>query len=800
MSETRRLRLVVASESLGELVVQRATLRERLSEPTQALVDVHASDVDPGFAGATDEPVIITWTRDDVPVRAMTLRLRAVRYRGFINEVSTFELDLRSSFDFLKLTKNTRKFRDMTSKDIISSVLGGKVDVSFELARAPWSLPYVVQYKESDFDFVSRLAEFDGIYYAATDEDTLVMHDTSSAAPPFRGGLPCALVSPGGALSHGDEALLALSRVTRVGSGRATVNDYHWKTPALDLLKSARGARDELLEVYDYPSGYRRPDQGDVLAKLRVEAFEAEKRSIRGETSFVDLCPHRVLTVDHVDGVAFSGEYVVTAVTHLYEDTDTAGGVARNRFEAIPRATPFRPRPDTPRPEIGGYDTAMVRGPEGEEIHTDKYGRAKVQFHWDREAKGTDADSRWIRVLQETSSSMTLARVGWEVAVTYIDSDPDRPVAVARMINGHMVPTYAQPAHQNVMTIKTETYPGKAGFNEIRLDDTAGAQQIYMFAQRDHASEVQHDKREWVGNDERVTAHLAVSRDVQKTQTVDIGIDLKRTVDASEAHGINGNRSETIGGSETVKVGDTTSLDVVANDLEKVGSLRLTIAGGITPPNPLNSLKAALPQKPDPKTMAQGVAAGGSPGDALKSAVPSPDAMKSSVQNALTPPSLESLLSGQITRNVTEMYKKKVGGAVIALAGGGISVNAAKFLAEVVGGARILVAAKESLNANSSGKFIRLVGAMITRKAGKDITTSAHDAVVTIGGNATFSAKDKVELRGQKIEITALKSVHLEKDGLTIDMTPAKITISGDVKLKSKDKINVQGAPDNVSQ
>jgi len=253
-------------------------------------------------------------------------------------------------------------------------------------------------------------------------------------------------------------------------------------------------------------------------------------------------------------------------------------------------------------------------------------------------------------------------------------------------------------------------------------------------------------------------------------------------------------------GSETVKVGDTTSLGSVSNDVEKVGSLRLTIAGGITPPNPLASLKSALPSKPDPKALAQSALTGGSPAAALKSAIPSPEAMKSSLQNALKPPSLESLLSGQITRNVGEFYKKKVGGAVIALAGGGISLMATKLLAELVGGARILVASKESINANSSGKFIRLVGGMINRKAGKDITTSAHDSKVTIGGNATFTAKDKVELRGQKIEITAREKVHLEKAGLTIDMTPTKITISGDLKLKSKDKVNVHGTPDNVSQ
>jgi len=806
---------MVISSPVGEIAVQRATIRERLSEPTRALVEIHSAAVDPGLAGATDGEVTITWTRDDQPVRSIALRLRGVAFRGVQKGVNVFELDLRSSFDFLKLTKNTRKFRDMSSKDIIASVLAGKVSAAFELARPPWSLPYTVQYRESDFDFVSRLAEFDGVFYEATDEDTLVMRDTSAAAAPFRGGAPLTLRTSAGALAHGDESLFALSRVTRVGSGKSTVNDYHWKTPALDLIQSAAGARDTQLEVYDYPSGYRVPDQGRAIASLRVEAFEAEKRAIRGSTTFVDLRPGRAMTIEHVDGASFSGEYFVTEVTHTYEDVE--GAVGQNRFEAIPKATPFRPKPSTPRPEMGGYDTAMVRGPAGEEIHTDALGRAKVQFHWDREAKGTDEDSRWIRVLQETSSSMTLARVGWEVAVTYVDSDPDRPVAIARMINGQMVPTYAQPGHQNVMTIRTETYPGKAGINELRLDDTAGSQQIWQFAERDVAIEVKNDKREWIGHDETYTVGLGVTRQVRKNQSVEIGIDMKRTVGVDEVQNVEGNRTESIGGSETVNLGGTSLLDVGANDTETVGSLRFTLAGGIKPPpNPLDQLKSALPKPPDPKAIAKdalgdakGALAGGSLPDpkaaaakataSLKASIPTPESLKASVKGALQPPSLESLLDGQITRAVVETSTKKVGAAMIALAGGQITIAASKLLAEVVGGARVMIAAKESLNTTSAGKFIRLVGGMITRKAGKDITTSANEAAITIGGDASFAAKDKVELRGKTVKITAAKSVHLEKGELTIDMTPAKIVIGGNLKLKAADTINVHGTPDNVS-
>src|SRR5262249_7904827 len=130
------------------------------------------------------------------------------------------------------------------------------------------------------------------------------------------------------------------------------------------------------------------------------------------------------------------------------------------------------------------------------------FGRFRAQFHWDREAVGTDADSRWLRIVQESASSMFLARVGWEMNVGYIDGDPDRPIGLARNINGVMRPTYAQPAKKNVMTIKTRTSPATGGYNEIRLDDTAGAMAFDVRAERDLIGAIRHDRSETIGVNE----------------------------------------------------------------------------------------------------------------------------------------------------------------------------------------------------------------------------------------------------------------------------------------------------------
>ncbi|MBK9258714.1 MAG: type VI secretion system tip protein VgrG [Polyangiaceae bacterium] len=798
----------------GAFPVRHAIIREELSTPTWATVELRVAS-DPGFGSMVDSDARLVFTVGGRAVRDVSLRVRSSKFLGHREGLLAFELDLRAAMWFLRLSKNTRKFRDQSTREIVSQVIGGRVPFRFEIVREPWSLPYVVQYEEIDFDFVSRLLEKEGIYYAIEDDGTVVFADQSSAADPFGPHGSLALITAQDALTHGEEALFALGRGTRVGTGRATVNDYHWKTPDLDLIQSVAGARDTALENYDYPTGYRLPDQGKTLARLRVESFEARKRYVSGETSFIMLRTNRSISIAHADGISFAGDYFLVSVTHEFRHASDDVTTLKNRFEATPLSIPFRPEIRTPRPEVGGYDTAMVRGPIGEEIHTDVYGRCKVQFHWDREAKGTDEDSRWLRVLQETSSSMTLARIGWEVAIQYLHSDPDRPIVIARMINGQMIPIYGQPAHQNVMVIRTESYPGKNGYNEIKIDDTSGAQKIYMRAQHQHLIVVEHDKREWVGHDETYTIEDNTSRRVDKHQTMHVGDDHKVRIGVDEGLTVESNRTETIGGNETVTVGGAIGLDVTKNEQEIVGALRMTIAGGITPPkppNPLDALKSALPsapKKPDLKELGQQAlqnpaGAKESLGSSLKQSIPTPASLKesatSSLKKAVQPPSLKSLLSGQITRAVSGTLKKTVGGAMITLAGEGVSENVQKMLAEVIGGLRVLIGKNGDVANTSAGSFTRLIGGMVLKKAGKDVAHSAEESNVTIAGNAEMTAAEKLEVRGQTITIEAKKRAHLKKGDLSIELTPSKINIEGSLKLTSKDRIRIKGAPDNVTR
>jgi type VI secretion system secreted protein VgrG len=796
-SPLRRLEVVVVTPQ-GEVAARALAMREAVSEPTSAQVELSLHQ-DPGLGGAVDADVDLVWLLSGREVRRQRLRVAAVHFRGVRQGMLRFTLDLRHPFHFLSIGEDTRKFRDLDARAIVDQVLGGAgVDRSWSLARAPWSRPVCIQYRESRLAFVSRLLEFEGMHYVCEDDGGLAISDRSSAAAALF-EQPLRLVTARGALTHDVDALLAIERGRRVGSGKVTVNDYDWKRPAASLLASAGDERDAALEVYDFPTGYRREDQGATLARLRLEAHVARKTFFQGETSAPTLRAGRRLAVEHEEGVSYAADTFLLEVTH---DFQIAEGDAppryQNRFESIPAEVPYRTVPLTPEPRVGGYHTARVVGPPGEEIHTDPFGRCKVSMFWDREADGTDRDSRWLRTLQETSSCIILARVGWEMGVAYVDGSPDRPVAIARLINGTMVPTYAQPGNQNVLTIKTETYPGKQGHNEIKIDDTAGAQRIDVRAQRDALALVKHDQSETIGRDETQQIGTDLTRVVSKTQRLDIGRNDTVRIGATDRWTVTRDREERVGGSEKVKVGTDVTITVGRREREAVGSLRTSIVGGVKPPS---LPKLEKPKMPDLKGAMTGalkegknpLAAGAA---SLKSAVPSLDGIKA----AAKPPQLDDLIQGQITRSASERMSRTVGAASIALARGAMARDAGKLLVEVTGGLRLASSAKESITRASSKDMVRMIGGALIEKAGTSLTRAADVGVTTIGGNAAFEATKKLELRGETIRVEAQTSLDLVCGGLSIAMTPDTLTITGDLKLKTGSSIQVGGSPDDLTR
>lgn len=723
-----------------------ARIVEGISELSYAEVEISTPN-HLALSGALLADAALEICIEGAPARRWTFRLGGACFLGIAEGMNRYKLDLHPRLWFLRHTKNTRKFRNLTAQEIVASVLS-EAGVSFKwnLTRTPLKRKYCVQYRESNLAFVLRLLEFEGIYYTFTSDDVIELGDRSSSADFVAGERHFELIDAAGALDRERLGIHAWRRTARVASGKATVNDFNWKKPRLNLLTSAEAEADVELETYHFPTGFRDPKGGEHLARVRLEAQRVEARVVSGKSNVPSFTPLRKLSFGAQSGAGFAGEYLLIAVEHRahtmrYEtvlSVAAAGRAYENELRAIPSNVPFRPSWRTPRPTVEGCHTAMVRGPAGAEIHTDKYGRFRAQFHWDREARSTDEDSRWLRLLQETATSMVLARVGWEISVAYIDGDPDRPVGIARNINGVMTPAYGLPANKSVMTIKTPTSPKNSGHNEIRLDDKAGAQSFYIRAERDFIGVVKRDRVERIGANQTHFVGVHMNHTVTRDQSLSIGANSTTVIAGDQRVTVSGDRSITVGGDESIHAGATVATSVLANDSEVVGSTRTTLAG-------------------------------------------------------LTQP-------GSINRRTEVNLLRTVGGAFLTLARENAQTLIQQNYLHAVGGVELTVTKKGNISQIVSGEKNLTVGGALIRSSGEDMGIGAETSKVTVAGAAQLTSAKRVEYRGNSIELEALSGMKIAAPGLEITLTPSSVTLKGNVLLDAGEKVATTGGPNEVTR
>jgi type VI secretion system secreted protein VgrG len=798
-----------------------------VSEGLSTLTEIHAeiaSKTDIDFGPLVEADAVVVVTIDGAETRRFTGRLARARFVG-VKDILHYVVELRPALWFLSLDLDTRKFRDQTTEAIVSSVLNrAGVAHEWRVERPSNSRPYTVQYRETNLAFVTRLLEYEGYYFSFEPDGTMIIGDSSPAEARVPGPFVFELRETAGALAHGALGITSFTSGSNVTTGRASVNDYDWKKPKVVLLQSSAGERDQDLEHYDYPTGYRDPAAGLVLARLRQEAHSCERDWVSGTSTAPWMTSGRQFDFVHFEAMDFSGTYCLVRLQHKFRSAGAAdsNGAYENTFFAIPAATPWRPLLTTPRPTIQGNHTAMVRGPAGEEIHTDRFGRAKVQFHWDREAKGTDEDSRWVRVLQETSASMVLARVGWEVGVGYIDGDPDRPIELSRLINGQMMPTYGQPSRKNMMSIKTESYPGKQGFNELRMDDSQGSMRMDWHAERDLATVVENDKTEKVASNYTHLVKNGLDRVVEKNQSVTIGGNETKDVQLDYNDNTKKDRNETVGGSETVQFALSGQRNVEGNDTETVGGSRQTSVGipGVSVPGAKGMIGMLVPHSlgapPDGIGGAEVFAASavqlagpqapgrevGQPSGAelkskLASQVPSAEAVASGAAGGSGGQGGEN--KGIISRDVRKRLTRTVSGAWLALAGGSVIYSTGTKLGELVGGLKMTLSTEGSIM-QTAEKFLRdTVLGMKMRKSKDDMSVSAKETRVKVVGATSLHSDELVECRGKEIVIEGQEKVTLRSGGLLIELTPEKTTITGSLKAKSGNTIKIAGSPDELT-
>ena len=396
-------------------------------------------------------------------------------------------------------------------------------EVRFALSSPYEPRDYCVQYRESDWAFISRLMEEDGIFYFfehQEDRHVLVIGDGVAALRPIP-GIELLPFRRAAGLVVLEDHIQRFRFAQEVRAGRATLKDFSFKQPGLTMEVNHEADTDPDLEIYDYPGEYMDPGRGTsargrTLARLRLDALRATQRVAQGESDCERLCPGYLFTFSEHPRADYNTRYLLTGVSHqgyqpqVLEEEAGAGTVSyANHFTCIPEKVPYRPLRVTPRPQVRGLQTAIVVGPPGEEIHTDVHGRVKVQFHWDRQGQRNEHSSCWIRVSQvwagEGWGGMFIPRIGQEVLVDFIEGDPDRPVIVGRVYNGDNPTPYVLPDEKTKSTLRSSTSPGGNGYNELRFEDEKGSEQFFMHAQRNMDVHVKNDSLENILRDRHQT-------------------------------------------------------------------------------------------------------------------------------------------------------------------------------------------------------------------------------------------------------------------------------------------------------
>jgi len=453
----------------------------------------------------------------------------AMGIEGSINRRFAYRLVLRPWLWLLTRRSDTRIFQMMNLDAILKQVFEPfSPDYELHFTGAMPQYEYCVQYRETDFNFVSRLMEQEGVYYYFKHEagkHTMMIVDSPSAhqSCPHQESFEYRESVQG----HLDfEPITGWHLRNEIQSGQVVLRDYDFQHPKTSLQSTARATRSDAstkLEVYDYPGLYPTKVAGDRYSKLRVEELQARYVRVDAMGSFATLATGYLFNlVKHPRSDQNKAHLVVsTQIECAFSGYES--GEDRTfcdcHFTAMPGSETYRPRRDTPKPFVAGLHTAVVVGPPGThgsaaaEIHTDKYGRVKIQFHWDRKGAHDDKSSCWVRVSSPWAGQawgmISLPRIGQEVVVDFLEGDPDRPLITGRVYNGEQMPPYALPDNKTVSTNKSRSSEkgSASNFNELRFEDKKDSEYVWLQAEKDFHQLVKNDATlQVLGNQERLVS------------------------------------------------------------------------------------------------------------------------------------------------------------------------------------------------------------------------------------------------------------------------------------------------------
>jgi len=490
---------------------------------------------------------------------------------------------------FLTRTSDCRIFQKKKVPDIVKQIFDemNLKDYKLQLFGNFLEREYCVQYRETDFNFISRLLEEEGIYYFFEHKNgvhTLILANDPAGHKPCPHQPVARYEGASGGAVQEDDIVLDWRVQQEMRPGVYTQADYNFEQPT-DPLKADVAGKNPY-EIYDYhPGEYRKKPEGDSLVRTRLQELEAPCLVAHGSSDCRAFTSgYRFDLKEHYRD-DMNQAWVLTSLRHSASQpadfhsssTSQANFHYRNTFEGIPHSTPFRPPRATPHPVVQGTQTAVVVGPAGEEIFTDKYGRVKVQFHWDREGKKDENSSCWIRVAQNWAGKkwgvLFMPRIGQEVIVDFLEGDPDQPIITGRVYNAEQMPPYTLPDEKTKSTIKSLSSKGGGGFNEIRFEDKKGSEQVFIHAEKDLHQRVKDSRFETIVGSTNLI--------VKKNQFEQIGGDTHLQVTGDQNEKISGTVSLKAGMDLEQKVGSKCAIDA-GQEIHLKAGMNLVIESGTT--------------------------------------------------------------------------------------------------------------------------------------------------------------------------------------------------------------------------
>ncbi len=619
LQETREVELF---SPLGDdvLLFQRMTAMEQLSHPFEYELDLLSKDSGIKLQDLLGKTMSIRLSIPGEEKRYFGGYVARFSQMGMSGGYYAYRASLKPWFWLLSRTANCRIFQEKTVPDIIKQVFRDYGFSDFEdlLSGEYRTWEYCVQYRETDFNFISRLMEQEGIYYYFKNEQdihTLVLSDSMGSHEPIPGYEEISYHPATNRVEY--EHISEWYTSQEVQPGAYVMNEYNFKTPRANLevkLSQQYEHEQSEYEIFDYPGEYTDASEGESYVRVRLEEFTSQYEQAQGQTDARGIAVGGLFSLTGFPRKDQNKEYLVVSVNYEINSTQYETGGATDEdvfscsFTAIDSQVAYRSPRKTPKPAVQGPQTATVVGKSGEEIWTDEFGRVKVQFHWDREGQSDENSSCWIRVSHPTAGkswgAVSIPRIGQEVIVDFLEGDPDQPIITGRVYNAVEKTPYGLPASGMISGMKSNSTPGGGGYNEMIMDDTKGSEQIRIHAQFNMDSTILNDQTWTIGNNRTTSVGVDDSETVGSNQTIAVGANQSITVGSNKTETVSINTAETIGvakeltiggayqvtvgglmnetvgGAKAEEIGAAKSVNVGVNSSENIGSNKSVDAGG----------------------------------------------------------------------------------------------------------------------------------------------------------------------------------------------------------------------------